>query len=67
MRVRMKADVSGTRNGESWPTRGQIVDLPDDEAASYLYAGVVEVIDDIPPVETADTKTTPKRKTSQEG
>lgn len=40
MRVKMLVELSGTRNGQPWPPRGQVVDLPDDEAAHYCAAGM---------------------------
>lgn len=40
MRVCMKVTVSGTRDGEPWPAKGGIVDLPDDEAKQLLAAGM---------------------------
>ncbi|MGW6418842.1 hypothetical protein [Streptomyces sp. NPDC055055] len=42
MRVRMKATLSGTRDGEPWPERGGIVDLSDDEAQHLIRAGIAE-------------------------
>jgi hypothetical protein len=32
MRIRMIADISGTRNGAPWPPYGQFAELPDQEA-----------------------------------
>ncbi|WP_406398807.1 hypothetical protein [Streptomyces uncialis] len=40
MRVRMRATLSGTRDGVPWPPRGGTVDLPDDEAQHLLRAGL---------------------------
>ncbi|MET9086160.1 hypothetical protein ABZX77_30515 [Streptomyces sp. NPDC004237] len=40
MRVRMKADVSGSRNGVAWPPRGALMDVPDDEGAQLCAAGI---------------------------
>jgi hypothetical protein len=28
--------MSGTRNGQEWPARGSIVELPDDEARTLI-------------------------------
>ncbi|KPC73717.1 hypothetical protein ADL26_13375 [Thermoactinomyces vulgaris] len=42
MRVTMKVDLSGTRNGEPWPRRGETVDLPDEEAAQLCASGMAE-------------------------
>lgn len=33
MKVLLLAEMSGTRDGQAWPPRGTVVDLPDDEAA----------------------------------
>jgi hypothetical protein len=44
MQVRMKVDVSGTRDGAEWPPRGSVVDLPDDEAAHYCANGMAEPV-----------------------
>ncbi len=44
MRVRMKVDISGTRQGQEWPPRGSVIDLPDDEAAGYCSAGMAEPV-----------------------
>ena len=49
MRVTMKLQISGTRNGEPWPARGETIDLPDDEAAALVAQGAAE-----PAGETAD-------------
>lgn len=38
MRVRLLVEVSGTRNGQPWPARGNEVDLPDEEARSMISA-----------------------------
>jgi len=40
MKVKIKIQVSGARNGQPWPERGVVVDWPDDEAASLVHAGI---------------------------
>lgn len=40
MIVRLKGDISGTREGQPWPPRGSVVDLPDDEAAKLCATGM---------------------------
>lgn len=40
MRVRMIAQVSGSRNGQPWPEPGVEVDLPDVEARAAIRSGV---------------------------
>lgn len=52
MKIRMKVEVSGTRNGQPWPARGAVVDVDDSEAAAMCAAGLATpVVDD--KVETA--------------
>lgn len=53
MKVRMRVDVSGTRNGQEWPRRGQVMELPDDEAVQYCANGMAEPIADTGEAETA--------------
>lgn len=42
MRVRMKHQISGTRDGLDWPAPGEEIDLPDDDAAAVLNTGMAE-------------------------
>lgn len=42
MKIRMKTDVSGNRDGQPWPKRGEVVDLPDDEATEMCETGMAE-------------------------
>lgn len=50
MKVQIRGDISGTRNGVVWPKRGSVVDLPDDEAENLIIAGLaVEVAPDPEP------------------
>lgn len=54
MRIRMKVEMSGTRNGEPWPKRGEVAELPTAEAAHLVGAGIAEQVpDEVPVVETA--------------
>jgi hypothetical protein len=69
MRVRMKVGLSGTRDGKDWPPVGGSVDLPDDEAAHLVTAGLAAPDDKQPPVEEAtappaETSTPQRRKPS---
>lgn len=41
--VRMLVSISGTRDGQDWPPRGELATLPVDEAAAMAAAGLVEV------------------------
>jgi len=40
MQVKLLVDISGTRNGEPWPGRGESVDLPEDEARAMIAVGM---------------------------
>jgi hypothetical protein len=60
----MKVSLSGTRNGKEWPQRGSVIDLPEDEALSYVRSGMAEAVAEFPaPVNTATppTETVEKR------
>ena len=46
MKIRMKADISGSRNGQPWPRRGEIATLPKGEAADLCAAGLAEPVAD---------------------
>ncbi len=67
MKVRLKGDISGSRNGVAWPPRGEVVDLPDDEALVLLNNGMAEPATDAatPPVETATAPVAEKRPAPQ--
>src|SRR5438132_13764123 len=49
MKVKMTVSITGTRDGQDWPGVGQVVDLPDDEAQSYIEAGIAAEVDAPPP------------------
>lgn len=60
MKVKMIAQINGTRDGEDWPARGAIVEFPDAEAADLIMNGYaidpadIEDDNDEPDEETAD-------------
>lgn len=75
MKLRMKTDVSGSRNGQEWPPRGKTLDsgkfgLSEAEVQRYVRAGIVEpagrdteaAVPDPGDVETATVDTQPKRR-----
>jgi hypothetical protein len=39
MKVELRTQFSGLRDGKHWPNRGEVVDLPDGEAVELLNAG----------------------------
>ena len=53
MKVRMKVDVSGTRNGVDWPKRGSVIEMSEDEARGYISAGMAEPVAEFRDAETA--------------
>lgn len=60
MRIEMRAQLSGTRDGAEWPAPGQVIDLPDDEAQLLIDAGLAQPSPSAPPagaVEEADAGT----------
>lgn len=44
MKVRLKVQLSGTRDGVAWPAVGSVVDLPEDEARDMLTSGVASAV-----------------------
>ena len=44
MRIKLKVHLSGTRNGAEWPGYGEEIELPDEEAASMVAAGMAEPV-----------------------
>lgn len=56
MKIRMNIDISGTRNGEPWPPKGEVADVPTGEAQHLVAAGIAEeVTEETAEVETAAT------------
>ncbi|TFE42499.1 hypothetical protein E3E14_25280 [Streptomyces sp. ICN441] len=44
MRIRMLADMTGLRDGQPWPKKGEETDLPTATAAHLVAAGVAEEV-----------------------
>jgi hypothetical protein len=68
MKIRMKVEMSGTRNGQPWPVRGEVADLPTAEAAHLVASGIADEVVEPEPVETAvapsaETTTAPAPET----
>lgn len=61
MLVRIKGDLSGTRNGERWPRRGETIDLPPAEAAELCAIGMAERVADDDVMERAVAPRVEKR------
>ena len=61
MRVKMKAVLSGTRNGADWPPIGGTIDLPQAEAEHLVAAGLAEKAEAASSkAETVEETATPK-------
>lgn len=60
MRVKMRGQISGTRDGKDWPAPGEVIDLPDAEAVQLIGQHMAEPAGDSD-VEAATTKTAPKK------
>ena len=52
MLVKMNVTISGTRNGQAWPQRGETVELPDAEATELVAAGLAEEAKNAAPAST---------------
>lgn len=60
MKIRMKVQISGTRNGQTWPPYNEVLEVGDEEGAELCAAGMaVPVADD--GVETAVAPDAEKR------
>ncbi len=44
MRVKLKADISGDRDGRPWPARGEEIEVPDEEGASLCANDLAEPV-----------------------
>ena len=60
MKIRMKTQLSGTRNGVRWPLAGESKDLPEGEALDLIAAGLAEP-------EKSEPEKRPARKTEKRG
>lgn len=38
--IKLKVQITGTRDGVDWPAPGTVIDLPDDEAATLITNGL---------------------------
>lgn len=59
MKVKMIAQLTGTRDGEDWPKAGSIAELPDDEAADLIMNGYA-----IDPADAEDSADEPDEETA---
>jgi hypothetical protein len=46
MKVKLRSEISGSRDGQAWPSAGSEIDLPDDEAAALCASGAARPVGD---------------------
>ena|GEM_PF-3456559 len=46
MKVQLRVQVSGMRDGQPWPPAGGVIDVPDDEALTLLRNGTADPVVD---------------------
>lgn len=61
-KIEITARISGTRNGDDWPSVGESINVPDDEAADLVKLGFAKIL--AKPVERA---VAPKAETRKQG
>jgi len=44
MKVRMKVEITGTRDGKEWPARGEELEVSDEEGRDLCASGVAEPV-----------------------
>ena len=59
MHVKLKVDMSGTRDGAPWPARGETLEVDDAEGADLCAAGMAEPVTKRD-AEKAETATAPE-------
>lgn len=66
MHIRMIHQISGTRNGQPWPDRGEVIELPDVEAIELVRGRMAAHVETPAVPETAATKrkATTRRKSA---
>lgn len=61
MKVRMRDQLTGSRNGVRWPAPGEIKELPDNEGADLCAAGLAEPVAEVAKPEKATPRKAEKR------
>lgn len=68
MKVRMKQQLTGSRNGLRWPAPGGVIDVLDVEAADLLASGIAEPVKAEKPADKAEKRpASRKRVETREG
>lgn len=66
MRIKMKQEITGMRDGVSWPAIGGTLVVPDAEGALLCSQGIAEPVADAPNAEKR-TAPAPKKIASKRG
>jgi hypothetical protein len=61
----MKVTISGNRDGEPWPARGGLIELPDAEGAELCASGSAEPVASERPPERAVPTTPTETRTAR--
>lgn len=48
MKIKMKVGITGTRNGDRWPVKGDTIDVPSAEAQTLVANGLAEIVEAAP-------------------
>ena len=56
MKVRMKQQLTGSRNGLRWPAPGEVIDVLEVEAADLVGAGLAEPVKAEKPADKAEKR-----------
>ena len=62
-KIQMTARISGTRDGQDWPARGGIINVPKGEADDLIRAGLAVAHSGTKTTETATDKTSTEKAT----
>jgi hypothetical protein len=65
VKIRMLVEMPGTRNGEPWPAKGEVAELPTAEAAHLCSCEVAEPAEDAEETEQASGQPRRGRRSSK--
>lgn len=64
MKIHMIAEISGTREGQPWPKRGEVLDVSKEEAEHMIAAGLASASESHA---AAEVETRPAKKAEKRG
>lgn len=62
MKIRMKSEIQGLRNGSRWPAKGEELVVSDSEGAHLCAQGYAEPVAELPMRETAVAPAAPEKR-----